>query len=462
MPYRIADANEYVVVTGSGIENLKIVKKAFVWPFQKSNVISIAPFDFEITLQAMTMEKLSFCLPAVFTIGPYDEPEALMKYAQLLSGNFQNESKSTPKTNINASARGHVQQIVKGIIEGETRVIVSSMTMEEIFRERQVFKDKVIQSVQAELNQFGLRIYNANVKELQDSPGSEYFTFLSRKAHEGASNQAKVDVANARMMGEIGEAEKRGRQRQEISKIEAQTAVLETERKSDKAKADAELKKTNARLGMDVQLAEIQARRAAESRDAEMQKDVELKRADMELERRRATDLVTAKIERESAMQRADAKAYAEKTAAAAELYKRQLAADADLYQTQKDADGLITKAQAMAQMSQALGGPQYLMQYLMLERGTYEHLANANAKAVQGMQPKISHWSGMGGSGGSSGNAVADIYKSLPPLLSTIQEQTGLMPPEWLARSAAPEPHREVARTNGKQTNGFSHDESH
>lgn len=76
--------------------------------------------------------------------------------------------------------------------------------MEEIFKERQLFKNKVIENVQTELNQFGLRIYNANVKELQDTAGSEYFKFLSRKAHEGASNQAKVDVANACMMGEIG------------------------------------------------------------------------------------------------------------------------------------------------------------------------------------------------------------------------------------------------------------------
>ena len=46
--------------------------------------------------------------------------------------------------------------------------------------------------------------YNANVKELQDTAGSEYFKFLSRKAHEGASNQAKIDVANAMMIGNIG------------------------------------------------------------------------------------------------------------------------------------------------------------------------------------------------------------------------------------------------------------------
>ena len=94
--------------------------------------------------------------------------------------------------------------------------------MEEIFKERQLFKNKVIENVQTELNQFGLRIYNANVKELQDTPGSEYFKFLSRKAHEGASNQAKIDVriaypyealgcvanvlqvANACSIGEIG------------------------------------------------------------------------------------------------------------------------------------------------------------------------------------------------------------------------------------------------------------------
>ena len=69
--------------------------------------------------------------------------------------------------------------------------------------------------MQKELDQFGLCIYNANVKELQDTPGSEYFAFLSRKAHEGASNQARIDVAEARMRGEIGEAAKKGHAKQE-------------------------------------------------------------------------------------------------------------------------------------------------------------------------------------------------------------------------------------------------------
>jgi flotillin len=171
--------------------------------------------------------------------------------------------------------------------------------------------------------------YNANVKELQDTAGSEYFKFLSRKAHEGASNQAKVDVATARMIGEIGEAEKRGKTRQEISKIDAQTAVLETQRKSEKATADAELATTQTKLDMNIQMAKITANRQAEAKDAELQKLVETKRAEMELERRRATDVVNAKIEKESTQQKADAKLYSDQKGADGQFYKYKQDAEA-------------------------------------------------------------------------------------------------------------------------------------
>src|SRR5437762_13757514 len=99
--------------------------RANTWRFQVSR-LSIVPFDFSLSLQAMTIEKLSFALPAVFTIGPNDEVQSLIKYATLLTSGDRDQSQ--------ASTRTHVQDIVKGIIEGETRVIVSSMTMEEIFK----------------------------------------------------------------------------------------------------------------------------------------------------------------------------------------------------------------------------------------------------------------------------------------------------------------------------------------
>jgi flotillin len=106
----------------------------------------------------MTKEKLQFLLPVVFTVGPdvnqrgaktnqaaparqahgaqsdheleeaadpninpEDHGDALMKYAMLLAD-------ADPKKH---GTGNHIENIVKGIIEGETRVLVSSMTMEE-------------------------------------------------------------------------------------------------------------------------------------------------------------------------------------------------------------------------------------------------------------------------------------------------------------------------------------------
>ena len=149
MWYHISEANEYLVVTGANIDDVRIVKKAFVYPWQKVARISVTPMDFPLNLQAMSLEKLQFALPAVFTIGPDNNRDALKKYALLLSGAAEGLKNNLPPSKngvITPTQRAHVQDIVKGIIEGETRVIISSMTMEEIFKERQIFKQKVSRS----------------------------------------------------------------------------------------------------------------------------------------------------------------------------------------------------------------------------------------------------------------------------------------------------------------------------
>ncbi|OCL04772.1 hypothetical protein AOQ84DRAFT_399911 [Glonium stellatum] len=481
--YHVAEPNSYLVITGAGIETVIIKKKAFVYPFQKVSKISITPFDFSMSLQAMTVEKLKFSLPAVFTIGPADNLDSLTKYAVLLTGESDGRPTAAASKGVVAVAaagRNHVQDIVKGIIEGETRSIVSTMTMEELFRERQVFKGKVIQQVQSELDQFGLCIYNANVKELQDTPGSEYFAFLSRKAHEGALNQAKVDVADARMRGEVGEAEKQGKTKQEVAKIHAATAVLETERKGEKALADAKLTDKEISIEKELNLARIEAKRVAEQRDTELNTEVEKKRAIMELERLRATTVTQAKISRESAQQKADAELYAQekkaeglkfaqqaeaeaaafrrtrdaeansqakereanaalfvaKRAAEAEFFRHEREAEAQLIVRQREAEGLAAMAKAYGDLANVLGGPQGVIQYMMLQNNTYEKLAKANATAIQGLQPKINVWNT--GSQAESSDPTAPIrnlFQSLPPLLSTINDQTGISPPAWLAQ---------------------------
>lgn len=110
----------------------------------------------------MTSEKLQFALPAVFTIGPHDSLESLIKYATLLTGG----SEGAPSgRGVVGTGRNHVQDIVKGIIEGETRSIVSNMTMEELFNNRRLFKAQVIECVQKELDQFVRFIKTGTARE---------------------------------------------------------------------------------------------------------------------------------------------------------------------------------------------------------------------------------------------------------------------------------------------------------
>jgi len=262
-----------------------------------------------------------------------------------------------------------------------------------------------------------------------------------------------------------------GEQKREIAKIDAQTAVQNTERDSERAEAETTLAIRRTAFKKDIDLAKIKAQRDTEAKDEELKKAVEVLRAQHNIEKLRANDVVQATIKRESQQQAADAKAYSDNKVAdanayairaaaeakfasnakevEAEAYKIKLqaeanfiskskAAEADYIARAKEAEGLEKMAAAYGKLSQALGGPVGLIQYMMLEKGTYVSLAKANAQAIQGMAPKMTIWNtGNGGDSDSDGKldagaAIRNTYQMLPPLMSTIHEQTGLTLPEW------------------------------
>ncbi|KAL8496906.1 hypothetical protein ACS0TY_020549 [Phlomoides rotata] len=161
--YKVASASEYLVITGVGILDIKIAKKSWIFPGLSCTVFDICPVNYTFEVQVMSAEKLPFILPAVFTV---DDDASLHKYARLISAHDK--------------LSNHMKELVQGVIEGETRILAASMTMEEIFRGTKEFK-----------------------KELYVG-GHEYFSYLGQKTQMEAANQAKVDVAEARMKGEVG------------------------------------------------------------------------------------------------------------------------------------------------------------------------------------------------------------------------------------------------------------------
>jgi flotillin len=149
--------------------------------------------------------------------------------------------------------------------------------------------------------------------------------------------------------------------------------------------------------------------------------------------------LYTAQKEAEAALERVRREAEGKK-----------VVADAEYYAQKQKAAGMVEMAKAYGAMADVLGGPSGLLQYMMLERGTYEHMANANAKAINGLQPKINVWNTGSGSEVDSTAPIRNLFQALPPLLSTIQDQTGMMPPTWLAQMPQKDDAQAIAKLNG------------
>lgn len=254
--YKTSKSNEWLVRTGLGITDIQIGKKYVQWPFQNIDYINMAPSSFKFSINAMSKEKMEFNFPAVFTIGPKNNPESLTSFSRYLLGQ-DNEQ---------------VNDLIRGIIEGETRSMSANLAIEEIFAGRTEFKKDIVDNVQKQLDQYGLEIFNANIEELKDGDQSNYFRSLSQRIKSEAENRAKTEVAEQNKKGDIGVKEREGETRQQISIIEADTTLVENTRQQQILKSAAELEKTRAEQNLIIVQAKIKADNEALIKRMELRK----------------------------------------------------------------------------------------------------------------------------------------------------------------------------------------------
>lgn len=389
--YFPGEPNKYLIRTGFGIKDIKISKKGFILPIiQSSNVVKMHPQNYEFKLHAMSCEKIPFILPGFFTIGPKNDNDSLIKYAR-------------------AMVHADINQIILGIIEGETRTLSSQMTMEQIFNDRQIFKDTIIKGVQEELDQFGLQIFNANIKELLDSEESKYFYNMMQQKASSVENQAKIAVSEANKQGNIGQKEREAMTRREVALLEAHAIQTENEANQSIQISNRELAVISAENQQKSNIAQIESTSNSSIREYELQQLIEQKRFDSEIIRSKADTLPDTIVEADAIKIKADAHLYAEQQKALGIL---------SVYEAQSN---------GVTQLRLSFDNDlQKMIQYLMLNNHLYEKIAEENAKALQGLQPKITMFTN--GSPTDQMNPVQDLLKmSTPVILSYLDKQMGL-----------------------------------
>jgi flotillin len=156
---------------------------------QDYEYLSLEPMTIEIDLtSALSLQNIRVNVPSTFTIGVSTKAEIMQNTAERLLGLSERE--------IAAKAND--------IIFGQLRLVIATLTIEQINQDRENFLELIRTNVGVELSKIGLEVINVNIRDITDESG--YIDAIGKKAAAVAVNKARIEVAEANRTGAIGEA----------------------------------------------------------------------------------------------------------------------------------------------------------------------------------------------------------------------------------------------------------------
>lgn len=438
---------------------------AFIWPvIQDYSFLDLKPLSIEANLtNALSRQNIRVDVPCRFTIAISTESDSMNTAAERLLGLSSEQ----------------VQELAKDILFGQLRLVIATMTIEEINSDRDKFLDNISKNVDSELKKIGLKLINVNVTDIRDESG--YIEALGKEAAAKAINEAKISVAEQEKIGEIGKA---------LADREKDTQIAETHRDRDvkiaitqkdkeisiaTASKDETIGKAEAARDTRVKTSEanaiaiqgeneakiaianseaIRREKEAESlriaiaaekvQQAKALEESYLAEQKAELarsERERSTQIANIVVPAEIAKQRAIIEAQA-----AAETIRENAKGEADAIFAKMEAEAkglfeILTKqAEGYKDVVAAAGGdPSKAFQLLLLEK--LPELVKTQVEAVKNIKiDKITVWDSGNGQGenGSTANFVSGMMKTVPPL-NDLFNMAGLNLPTYLKGEDTP-----------------------
>ncbi len=269
------------------------------------------------------------------------------------------------------------------ILEGKLREIVASMTVEQIYNDREAFSAKVQEVVGTKIGEMGLELKDFSIKDVNDTNG--YIRALGAK--QIAEKKKDAEIAQAMALKEESIQKSEATKEGEKARLEAQTEVsaalkakevreadFRIEQESAKAKADAAYDIQKSITYKEVIAAQMEADilkqiKQKELQEAQLQVEIARELKQIELEQRRAektreelkTKVVEpANAEREQKMAEADAQKYTRiaEAQARAEARKAEATAEAEAIKlkAKADADAATISGEASAKAISAVG----------------------------------------------------------------------------------------------------------
>lgn len=182
---------------------------AFVWPIQLNLVLK----------NALSAQNIRVTIPTTVTVAISQEPLIMQNAANRLLGADDDVKES----------------LISDIVYGQMRLVIASMTIEELNSDRDKFLAQARDNINTELNKLGLYLMNINISDIQDA--AQYIDNLGKKEETKARAQSQADIAEEEKKGAIQIAQTTREKEIAIAAAtkEQETIVAETNREKEVA-----------------------------------------------------------------------------------------------------------------------------------------------------------------------------------------------------------------------------------
>jgi flotillin len=352
----------------------------FVWPFLET--ASVLP---------MEVIPISIRTPEVLTHGGV--PVLAEGVAQLKIDSSDQALRLAAEQFLGLGKDG-IRGVAQAILEGKMREVIGTMTVEDIYRGRQEFSNRVVQAAHQDLSRMGLALMSFSLMGISDTQG--YIDSLARPLIAAAKRDAAIAEA---------ETEKEAVIRSSQARREAEVARLQSDAQIAKAQWENEAKKAESQAAVNQKKA--QADFSYEIERHKLSQEIKREEAKVKLiEKEQAIQIEGLEIARKekeleaSVVRTADARKYQVRAEAEAEEFRIQAEArgkaealrleagiEADKIRQRglAEAEAMTQKAKAYEKYNEAALLSQYLQVLPQMAKSVAEPLSKVEKIVVVG-----------------------------------------------------------------------------
>ncbi|QDP39067.1 flotillin family protein [Radiobacillus deserti] len=319
--YKTVGADDAMIVTGSflGNKNVHRSEDGSGIKIVRGGGTFVVPIFQQFEKLSLRSHSLDISTPNVYTengVPVMADGTAIIKVQSTTEGIATAGEQFLGKDN--SELRKEAQEV----LEGHLRAILGTMTVEEIYKNRERFAQEVQTQAAVDLKKMGLQIVSFTIKDVQDENG--YLEALGKPRIAEVKRDAQIAEANAMRDARIQKAQ---------AERESKSAELLSETQIAESTKDKELKVASYKRDQDT--AKAEADMAYKLQEAKAQQQVKQEEMQIQLvEKNKQIEIDSREVERKQRQYEAEISKKAE-----AERYAAEQKAEADKIARVKNAE---------------------------------------------------------------------------------------------------------------------------